>query len=1103
MKSCHKGCLASVLLFFIISSSIAQDQRAFNQNASRTNTRAFNQNAARSNHGLSITFSPLYSIVAKSKSDSLLFRGSGAGFGFGADYFFGKAGISFSSGFSSSSPDDATINDFLKRFPFSPDELVITKSRQQSMYLLLGPSVTFGKMVALYAHAKGGLFINNSGLVNIQQKGAQRSVYRNESTPKSVYPGFVTGMRVQYSTRSEIWSFGIGADYMSTKSEVNNFDARRGGAIDALKLSRNITDIVTGVTVRYNIFSPRDQSSGQASGKRQVGKPKYEDSNAASAPRESGSGLATGRRSYQPGQPVYGNITNGENCGAVTQKITHPDGTMEEMTFACPDDAANYNSRINNNGGMPNRISMNVTTPKQTQGATFGEKVNAGLHAAGGAISQGAKQGIVHRDLAARNIISGKLTWTAASEGMGIITNNTMGRGGSTTMNSQTSSTRTTQQSSFGTMVRLSARDASSGMASGKRSRESGTGMATGRRQYEPIFSEDGGDVCNPCLASAKMSNTKNNPLYEDKGNQGSNPIYEGKSASGGGDDDCDGIAGMTVSLTDPQSGAVIAKTITGSCGDFFFANVPDGDYVVRVSGSFISKKGYDVNTKSKTDLLGKVSLGDESMQLMINTGDGGEDMTQKAGISTSRSNIRTKSITIIEADLDGDGEYESLRANGTFSDGTTADITSSARKSVSNVPGTKGIVLDKNVFNVSRRRVEVLKSNKTGDPNANRQISSVTVSENNGKLTATGTFSDGSTRDITESVEVNRAHDGIRQYTITVSDMDDDGAADAIIKTKTKSNQSNDRMAGGDADNDGVWSPRSNIKVLRLVSGDVDGDGLSEMSVAAPFVPGGSVVTAAMRPGNPIGGLTIKGGRNPGGNLRTVQTDGNGEFEFPGLDAGDYTFTLEQKVVIEDETFISTGNTVRAQDHNSSRSNKTASAISNEPGGGDAGGNTKVQDHNSSRSNKSSSSIAGDPNNGEAGDRKGDVKLTASQNSQSLRTLNTTRGNIKSLLASLDDLNDQLDNDATSNRYLVNTSRSNIKNQRLAIYDVQETLANIPYMDRETATNELDVKSAAMSRQFLALLETLKAMGGQYNTISNVLKTKHDTAKNAIGNIR
>lgn len=47
------------------------------------------------------------------------------------------------------------------------------------------------------------------------------------------------------------------------------------------------------------------------------------------------------------------------------------------------------------NGGMPNRISMNVTVPKQTQGATFGEKVNAGLHAVGNAVSQGASLTVV------------------------------------------------------------------------------------------------------------------------------------------------------------------------------------------------------------------------------------------------------------------------------------------------------------------------------------------------------------------------------------------------------------------------------------------------------------------------------------------------------------------------------------------------------------------------------------------------------------------------------------------------------------------------------------------------------------------------------------
>jgi hypothetical protein len=53
---------------------------------------------------------------------------------------------------------------------------------------------------------------------------------------------------------------------------------------------------------------------------------------------------------------------------------------MSSTVFLCGQTEKSVN---NINGGMPNRISMNVTVSKQTQGATFGEKVNAGLHAAG------------------------------------------------------------------------------------------------------------------------------------------------------------------------------------------------------------------------------------------------------------------------------------------------------------------------------------------------------------------------------------------------------------------------------------------------------------------------------------------------------------------------------------------------------------------------------------------------------------------------------------------------------------------------------------------------------------------------------------------------
>ncbi len=60
--------------------------------------------------------------------------------------------------------------------------------------------------------------------------------------------------------------------------------------------------------------------------------------------------------------------------------------------MALGDVAASGINGINN--GMPNRISMNVTVARQTQGANFGEKVNAGLHAAGSAVSQGASLSI-------------------------------------------------------------------------------------------------------------------------------------------------------------------------------------------------------------------------------------------------------------------------------------------------------------------------------------------------------------------------------------------------------------------------------------------------------------------------------------------------------------------------------------------------------------------------------------------------------------------------------------------------------------------------------------------------------------------------------------
>ena len=71
------------------------------------------------------------------------------------------------------------------------------------------------------------------------------------------------------------------------------------------------------------------------------------------------------------------------------------------VLLASPAAVANGINGIN--GSMPSRLSMNVTVARQTQGKTFGEKVNAGLHAAGSALSQGASASAINIDCAAES----------------------------------------------------------------------------------------------------------------------------------------------------------------------------------------------------------------------------------------------------------------------------------------------------------------------------------------------------------------------------------------------------------------------------------------------------------------------------------------------------------------------------------------------------------------------------------------------------------------------------------------------------------------------------------------------------------------------------
>ena len=48
------------------------------------------------------------------------------------------------------------------------------------------------------------------------------------------------------------------------------------------------------------------------------------------------------------------------------------------------------------------------------------------------------------------------------------------------------------------------------------------------------------------------------------------------------------------------------------------------------------------------------------------------------------------------------------------------------------------------------------------------------------------------------------------------------------------------------------------------------------------------------INPGNPIGGIVVKGGKNPGGQMNNLVVDDQGNIRFEVLEAGNYIFTIQ-----------------------------------------------------------------------------------------------------------------------------------------------------------------------------------------------------------------
>lgn len=149
--------------------------------------------------------------------------------------------------------------------------------------------------------------------------------------------------------------------------------------------------------------------------------------------------------------------------------------------------------------------------------------------------------------------------------------------------------------------------------------RKTGRGAS---KKDSPLFDDRGTSGSNP-LYEEGVKNGEN-PLYQGSGNSGSNPLYGSRNGGNGG-----GLCGQTghflVTLTERPSGRMVATTTADSCGNFWFANVPDGRYNLQVNGYAIATTSQELKImdEGKHAIGGKLQAGYTQLRIALNAQSG------------------------------------------------------------------------------------------------------------------------------------------------------------------------------------------------------------------------------------------------------------------------------------------------------------------------------------------------------------------------------------------------------------------------------------------------------------------------------------------------
>ncbi len=119
-----------------------------------------------------------------------------------------------------------------------------------------------------------------------------------------------------------------------------------------------------------------------------------------------------------------------------------------------------------------------------------------------------------------------------------------------------------------------------------------------------------------------------------------------------------------------------------------------------------------------------------------------------------------------------------------------------------------------------------------------------------------------------------------------------------------------------------GGKNPGGNMNLVSNKNGEILLDDLGKGSytfqISVPEAPQGKSIsskgvkrneaTEAAKPGTPIGGIVVKGGKNPGGNYFSLPVDGNGNVDFEVSEQGNYKLVVEEAMPQADKSINEKG---------------------------------------------------------------------------------------------------------------------------------------------------------------------------------------------------